>query len=196
MARLKPLDPSAFSPDLKAFLGPAALADPTKLGVLRIWAQRPDIALAYRTFIQTILANAKLPRRLIELVRIRIAFHNQCRSCMAIRYSPAVAEGVSEDLVCELAAPEEATDLTERERAALHYADLVAANHMAISDATFDRLREHFTEPEIVELAMHIGYCVGFGRIAMSWDMVDDLPERFQDRSATITPWGGDAMVV
>lgn len=196
MARLKPLDPSEFSPDLKAFLGPAALADPTKLGVLRIWAQRPDIALAYRTFIQTILANAKLPRRLIELVRIRIAFHNQCRSCMAIRYSPAVAEGVSEDLVCELAAPEEATDLTERERAALHYADLVAANPMAISDATFDRLREHFTEPEIVELAMHIGYCVGFGRIAMSWDMVDDLPERFKDRAATITPWGGDAMVI
>jgi AhpD family alkylhydroperoxidase len=196
MARMRPLEPEEFSDDLKRFVGPELLADRTRLGVFRIWAQRPELAMAYRRFLQEVMAHSILPRKLIELVRLRVAYHNQCRSCMAIRYQPAVDQGVTEDLVCELAAPEESPDLTERERAALHYADLVAANHLAITDATFDRLREHFSEPEIVELALHIGYCVGLGRIAMSWDMVDDLPERFKDRSGTITPWGSDAMVV
>lgn len=111
---------------------------------------------------------------------------------MAVRYAPAVAEGVTEDLVCELARPEEAPNLTERERAAVMYADLVASNHRAVSDATFDELRRHFTEPEIIELGAHVAYCLGFGRVAAGWDMVDDLPERFHDRSGTLTPWGGE----
>jgi AhpD family alkylhydroperoxidase len=196
MARLKPLDPSAFAPELRRFIGEGAAADPRKLGVLRIWAQRPELAIAYRTFIQAVLANARLPRKLIELVRLRVAYHNQCRSCMAIRYGAAVEDGVSEEIVCELAAPDEAPNLTPRERAALRYADLVASAHLSIADSDFDLLRQHFTEPEIVELGIHVGYCLGFGRVAMSWDMVDDLPARFRDREQAITPWGSDAFVV
>ena len=42
----------------------------------------------------------ELPERLIELVRLRVAFHNQCRSCMAIRYKDAIEDGLTEDLVC------------------------------------------------------------------------------------------------
>ena len=113
---------------------------------------------------------------------------------MAVRYGPAVAEGVTEELVCELAHPEEAPNLTARERAAVHYADLVASNHTAVSDATFDVLRKHFTEPEIIELGAHVAYCLGFGRVAAGWDMVDDLPERFHARGKTITPWGGETI--
>lgn len=197
MARLKPLDPSAFSPDLKAFLGPAALADPTKLGVLRIWAQRPDIALAYRTFIQTILANAKLPRRLIELVRIRIAFHNQCRSCMAIRYRSAVDAGVDEALVCSLEKPMEAPDLTDAERAALAYADRFANDHLSIDDAMFAELRRHYDDGELVELFSWIAFCVGFGRLGAVLDMTEELPDAYRDRSIErVTPWAGEPIVV
>ena len=39
-----------------------------------------------------------LPDRLVEIVRLRVAFHNQCRSCMAIRYTDAMNAGVDEDL--------------------------------------------------------------------------------------------------
>ena len=196
MARIRPLEPEEFSPEYRESLGPYATADKAQLGVMRIWAQRPDLAIPYRRFIGEVLARSVISKRLIELIRIRVAFHNQCRSCMAIRYRTGVEAGVTDDLVCELASPEEAPDLSDGERAALHYADLMATNHLAISDATFDRLREHFSEPEIVELGMHIAYCIGFGRLAMSWDMVDDLPERFRERGTTITPWGADTLVV
>jgi hypothetical protein len=36
---------------------------------------------------------------------------------------------------------------------------------------------------------MVCGLCVGFGRLESSWDMVDELPERFSRRGVTITPW-------
>ena len=81
-----------------------------------------------------------MPGRLIELVRLRIAFHNQCRSCMAIRYSTGLNDGLTEGLVCSLERPQEAEDLTDSERAALAYADLMATDHLAVDDALFDRL--------------------------------------------------------
>lgn len=194
MARLKALEPHEFPPEMKEMVGDA-ISDKRQLGVTRIWAQRPELALAYKRLISDILKASILPRRLIELVRLRVAFHNQCRNCMAVRYSAAVEDGVSEELICELAEPETAPNLTERERAAIRYADLVASNHLAVNDATFDDLRLHFTEPEIIEMGAHIAYCLGFGRVASTWDMVDDLPERFHDRTEKVTPWGGDAVL-
>ncbi len=162
-------------------------------GNLRIYAHRPELAEAYARFMGAMRQPGLLSRRLVELVRIRVAFHNQCRSCMAVRYDDAAAEGVTEDLVCELAQPDEAPDLTDAERAALQFADLLASNHLAINDATIAGLRDHFSEAEIVELGMNIATFVGFGRLSSAWDMVDELPDRFRERDAgPITPWGGD----
>lgn len=170
---------------------------PLELGNLRIYGHRPELARAYAAFMAALRAPGLLPRRLVELVRLRVAYHNQCRSCMAVRYPDGAAEGVDEGLVCQLAAPEEAPDLTEAERAALRFADLLASDHLAIDDSTIADLRAHFSEPEIVELGMNVAAFVGFGRLSMAWDMVDELPERFRDRSgAKVTPWGGDEILL
>lgn len=170
---------------------------PLELGNARIYAHKPPLAEAYVEFMGRVRGERTLPDRLVELVRLRVAFHNQCRSCMAIRYDDAVADGVTEDLVCQLESPGDAEDLTDRERLALEFADLLATNHLEITDETIAGLREEFTDAEVVELGMNIAVFVGFGRLSMAWDMVDELPERFRDRTgATITPWGGDDAVV
>ena len=132
--------------------------------------------------------------RLRELVRLRIAFHNQCRSCMSVRYQSAVDDGLTEDAVCSLERPAEAPDLSAAERSALHFADLFATNHLAIDDTVYDDLRRHFTEDELVELGMHCALCVGFGRLAATWAVTDELPEAF--KSATNpAPWTSGGVV-
>jgi AhpD family alkylhydroperoxidase len=155
---------------------------------VQIYAQRPEIAAKFVEFGQLMRDEHILPARLLELVRLRVAFHNQCRSCMAVRYSYGVEDGVTEDLVCSLERPEEADDLTEAERAAIGYADLMATNHHAISDETFAALRQHFDDAEIVELCFHVALYVGFGRMGMSLDMVDDLPAGYRE-DGPVTPW-------
>jgi alkylhydroperoxidase family enzyme len=47
-------------------------------------------------------------------------------------------------------------DLSERERLALEYADRVSATPVDVPDEFFARLRQLFSEREIVELTMHI----------------------------------------
>jgi AhpD family alkylhydroperoxidase len=164
---------------------------------VRIYAQRPEIAVKFLEFGRTLREERLLPDRLIELVRLRVAFWNQCRSCMAVRYEEGITDGLTEDLVCSLERPAEADDLTDAERSAIRYADLMATNHLAISDETFDDLREHFSEPEIVELCMNVAFFVGFGRMGSAFHMVDDLPEHFRgEGEERVTPWGSDEQVV
>jgi AhpD family alkylhydroperoxidase len=161
-----------------------------------VWAHRIEAARAWREFSRVLAETGTLGPRLVELVRLRIAFHNQCRSCMAVRYTDAVEDGVTEDLVCALERPQEADDLTPAEKAALRYADLFATNHLAIDDALIDDLREHFDEGAIHELGMQCARMVGFGRLAATYAAVEDLPDRFREETdGPHTPWGGDVLL-
>jgi alkylhydroperoxidase family enzyme len=159
-----------------------------------ILAHRPELGDAIAKVSQLLASGeaGTLSLRLIELIRIRIAFWNQCRSCMSVRYVP---DAISEELVCSLERPEEADDLTDAEKSALRFADLMATNHLAIDDAVFDDLREHYTEGEIVELGINCAQYVGFGRMAATWGMHEHLHERFrQDQDEAFTPWGEGAL--
>ena len=97
---------------------------------------------------------------------------------------------MTEDLVCSLEKPMEADNLTAAEKIAIRYGELMATNHLAIDDGIHDELRKHFTEKQVVELGMTVAFFVGFGRLAATWHMVEELPDRFQIEEGTMTPWG------
>lgn len=188
MARIAKVEPDEWDPRLRAAIRPENLTD-LEQGLTRYFAHCPEQALGLMAFGGALKLNRQLPERLVELVRLRIAFFNQCRSCMAIRYSDAVADGVTEALVCSLERPQEAENLTPAEKVAIRYGELMATDHLAIDDALHAELREHFSEAEIVELGMTAAFFVGFGRLAATWKMVEELPEAFR-RAETIAPWG------
>ena len=77
----------------------------------------PAMAKGLIAFSGALFAHRTLPRRLVERVRLRVAFHHQCRSCMAIRYRTAVDDGMTEGVVCSLERPQDAPDLTVAEKA-------------------------------------------------------------------------------
>ncbi|MGE3691825.1 MAG: carboxymuconolactone decarboxylase family protein [Novosphingobium sp.] len=193
MTRLAEIDPESLSGDLRAYYD---AANPRDRMLFTPTAHAPELMGALHKFADVLGEKGTLPGRLVELVRLRIAFHNQCRSCMAMRYSTGLEDGLTEDLVCSLEKPYEAPDLTDAEKAALAYADISATNHFAIDATTFAGLREHFTEPEIVELGLYIAYFIGFGRMVAAWDMSEELPDGFRDTSAKATPWSGESFVI
>lgn len=196
MARLSTLPASEWRADLRALAG-GDTASPTEQGIMRILAHNPDLAKGVLSFGMTLYQSTHLPRRLVELVRLRVAFHNQCRSCMAIRYESAMEDGLTEGAVCSLERPQESKDLSAAEKAALVYADISSTNHFAIDDATFAELREHFSEMEIVELGAFIAFFIGYGRLSAAWHLVEDLPEGYQrDDGMTIAPWSEEAVAV
>jgi len=194
MARVATLPMSEWRSDLREMVG-GDNATLVEQGLVRVLSHNPDLAAGLLGFGAKLYQSTSLPRRLLELVRLRVAFHNQCRSCMAIRYQSAMDDGLSEGMVCSLERPEEADDLSPAEKAALAYADISSTNHFAIDDSTFDALRPHFTESEIVELGAFIAFCIGFGRLAAAWHLVDDLPDGYQrEDGMAIAPWREDSV--
>ena len=194
MTRITMLTPDELDPELRR----ASRADertPLELGLTRIFGHQPAMAKGLGAFAASLKVNRTLPPRLIELVRLRVAFHNQCRSCMAIRYPDALADGLTEDLVCSLEKPMEADGLSDAEKLAIRYGELFATNHLAIDDDFYDQLRVHFTEPQIVELGLNVALFVGVGRLSATWNMIEELPDRFQE-PGEVVPWGGDAVVM
>jgi AhpD family alkylhydroperoxidase len=194
VSRIEKLPPDQWDARLVAAIQPDNLTD-LEQGLTRYFAHCPEQALGLMGFGGALKRNRSLPERLVELVRLRVAFFNQCRSCMAIRYSDAVADGVTEGLVCSLERPQEAENLSAAEKAAIRYGELMATDHLAIDDAVYADLRQHFTEAQIVELGMTVAFFVGFGRLAATWHMVEELPEAFKT-AATIAPWRADTIEV
>ena len=196
MSQVEALAVEKWSPELRA----ATRGDqvtPLEQGMTRMLAHNPEVALAFVKLAGAIKMNRTISERLAELTRLRIAFHNQCRSCMAIRYSEARGDGVDENLVCSLEKPQESTDLTPAERVAVRYADLLATDHLAIGDELYDELREHYSEAQIVELGVWCAMCTGFGRLAATWQMIEELPATFQGASAErLAPWNNEYIEV
>ena len=194
MSRIEKLPPDQWDARLVAAIQPDNLTD-LEQGLTRYFAHCPEQALGLMGFGGALKRGRTLPERLVELVRLRVAFFNQCRSCMAIRYSDAVADGVTEGLVCSLERPQEAENLSAAEKAAIRYGELMATDHLAIDDGVYAELRQHFSEAQIVELGMTVAFFVGFGRLAATYHMVEELPEAFKT-AEKIAPWGADKIEV
>jgi alkylhydroperoxidase family enzyme len=192
--RLQMVPVEEFDPELRELVDADARTQ-LELGLLRVHAHRPSHAKAIVGLHAALWTDRLLPDRLLELVRLRIAYFNQCRTCMAIRYPGAIADGLTEELVCSLEKPYEASDLTEVERAAIRYGELLATDHLAIDDAVYDELGQHFTVEQIVELGAYCAFCVGFGRLGATWNMIEELPKRFHEGDVA-TPWGGEAITL
>jgi alkylhydroperoxidase family enzyme len=82
--------------------------------------------------------------------------------------------GLTEEKI--LCLDDETASFSPREQCALQYAQLMATDHQQVDDAFFQQLREHFTDPEIIELGMMIGQYIGFGRLLQVLDLERQEP--------------------
>jgi AhpD family alkylhydroperoxidase len=126
----------------------------------RIWAYRPGLAAAQLRLYAEIFDHSVLDKRLLELVRLRIAALNDCRACRVARKSDDVTE---EEIAC-LASDD--PRFSARERAAIRFAELFALDHDAIGEDVFAELAVHFSNEEIVELGLYSALMLGNGRFA------------------------------
>jgi AhpD family alkylhydroperoxidase len=188
MARVRMLELDEMSFQLAASVKAREAAG--MLGIPRIEAHQPEISAAQAAIGAAVMRHSGLSGRLFELVRLRVAYRNQCRSCMSTRYQFALDDGLTEALVCELERPFESTAFTAAEIAALRFADLFATDHLAIGDAIYEELGTYFSEAQIVGLGYLCAISVGFGRLAATWDVNEYLPDGFQGRPGEVhTPW-------
>lgn len=87
-------------------------------------------------------------------------------------------------MIAEIPRYRESALLSAREKAAIHYAEVLAGDHRAASKELFDELREFFTEREIMDLGWRIVTFVGYGRFIHALDLEIGKTCALQPRSS------------
>jgi len=117
-----------------------------------------------------VYSQSALPARVREAARMRIAHVNDCAVCRGWRIPELAEQGVDEELYAHVADPD-AGDYSAQERLAIEFAERYALDHRSLDDAFFARLREHFTDAEILDLSICVGNWLAFGRLTMVLDL-------------------------
>lgn len=114
-----------------------------------------------------------LEHSLLELVKTRASQINGCAYCIDMHTKDARAAGETEQRLYGLSAWHETPFYTERERAALELTEAVTliANG-PVPDELYQRVREHFSEEETVNLVTAIIAINGWNRLALTFRIV------------------------
>jgi uncharacterized peroxidase-related enzyme len=143
---------------------------------VKIFAHRPP---ALRHIMGLLLENADNPvvdKRYAEICVVTVSKLNECDYCVAHHAPRLVDHGLPLETV-ERILEDDCPGLNEVDRLVRDYAVAVTETPGRIRDAMFERLREHFSEEQIVELTLRTALCGFFNRFneAMGIEMEDGV---------------------
>jgi len=123
-------------------------------------AHVPACFWAFANSWRDIFKNGVCDHAIKELCRLYVSRSVQCDYCGNQRSIQARAKGVVEDHVRDLLDFEKSVRYTEREKAALAYAEAITWR-LNSDDGFWERLYRHYSEPELVELGCFIALTMG-----------------------------------
>jgi AhpD family alkylhydroperoxidase len=114
-----------------------------------------------------------LEKPLLYLVQLRASQVNGCAYCLDMHWKDLRAIGENEQRLYSLDAWRECPYYTERERAALAWAEavtLIAQEH--VPDAVYDAARAHFSEKELSDLTLAVAAINAWNRLSIAGRIV------------------------
>lgn len=149
MARIALIEPEAASPEVKEIYEQKLRGKPGN--IQKALAHRPDMLKNFLSFYASV--GRSLDRRLYELVYIRVSLINRCRYCLQHHLASSKRAGLTADDWNALKKSDHGR-FSEKEQAALAYAEKLTRDPQSIGDADVAALKNHFSEAEIVDLDM------------------------------------------
>lgn len=126
---------------------------------LLLWQRTPKVFLGF-LFMQKALNRKKSPLDpvLRALVTVKVSQVNECAFCIDFNASLLLKGGRPEKTIEELGTFRESALFSERERAALEYAEAITLSSKPISEKLFEQLKKHYDDTAIVELTALIAF--------------------------------------
>ena len=127
-----------------------------------------------KQFYGEVFHGGAVPRRIKELVRLRLSTMHGCRFCNQGNRRDALAAGLTEAEIDGLADYENAS-FSAAEKAALRLADqmLLSNPNGVLSQSLYNDLQEHFTDAELLELGLTMAVLSGMARFLFAFDLVE-----------------------
>ena len=136
-------------------------------------AAAPDVMTAM-IGLETYLARQSrnedgVDKPLMELVKIRVSQINHCAFCIDMHTKDARALGETEQRIYALSAWRETPFFSDRERAALAWAEANTLLPQGVSQQLFEEVRENFSEAQLANLTLAIATINAWNRFGVSF---------------------------
>lgn len=116
------------------------------------------------------LANCGLEPKLMDLVYLRVSQINGCAFCIDMHWKDLRALAISEQDLYMLSAWREWPAYSDRERAALEWAESVTLlTEGFVPDAVYDTARAQFSEKELAQLTLAVVAINGWNRLNVAF---------------------------
>ena len=128
------------------------------------------------------LHKSSLEQNLLHLIKLRASQVNGCAYCIDMHWKDLRALGETEQRLYGLDAWRESPYYTERERAALEWAEavtLITQGH--VPDEVYESVRKQFSEIEIADLTLAVATINAWNRLSIAARLV---PGRYQPAHA------------
>jgi alkylhydroperoxidase family enzyme len=143
-----------------------------------VWGElAPGLSGPASAFSEAVYHKSSLPLRDFEAARARIAKINDCAMCLNWRTARDVTgwsddpDVIPDDFYANVGTNPDWPGFSPRERLAAEFAERYAVDHLSMDDEFWTGLREHFTDAEIVDLALCVGSWLAFGRLMRVFDI-------------------------
>jgi len=124
-----------------------------------VWAKSPSIFISLALLYGAIdRKSSPISPELRSLITVRVSQINWCRFCVDINSATLIKRSGNDAKCLELDNWQESTMFSDKERAALSYAEKVTYTDQHPDDAGFVELKKHFTEQAIMELTALIAF--------------------------------------
>ena len=130
---------------------------------------------------------ATLPKRVLELAIVTVSKLNECAYCVAHHTPFLVVEGVSPAGVERVLDYRDHPEFDDRDKLVVEYAIAAWERPNRIPDALFARLRQYFSEAQLVELTLRITLCGFFNKFNDALG-IEEEPEAVRHPAALSAP--------
>ncbi|MEO5764267.1 MAG: carboxymuconolactone decarboxylase family protein [Casimicrobiaceae bacterium] len=164
MARVADVGPEALSPEVREIYERFGSGYGPFKDQVAVFAHVPSALQHVMGMLLELRAQKNVPYRYIELAIVAVSKLNECHYCVGHHKPLLLVEGLSSEGADSILDYAQHPELDDVDRLVVEYAIGVTNNPQRIRDGLFDRLRRHFSEPQIVELTLRIALCGFFNR--------------------------------
>jgi alkylhydroperoxidase family enzyme len=162
MAHISYIDPATVEdPELLAIMERARVQGTPRPESQAIRLHHPEVMKAFNNAWEVFFRQGVTDHSIKELCRLYISKSVECEYCGGQRSTLGANQAASEAQVDEILDFERSDRFDARERAALEWAMAIAWDPGLAADDLWDRLHQHFTEPQLVELGHFIALTLG-----------------------------------
>jgi AhpD family alkylhydroperoxidase len=153
---------------------------------IEIWAHQPKMMIGMGRFNQAVRKGKAVDERIKNLVELKGAQMIGCEYCVDLGSQICRNSGFSDEELLALPRYRQSDLFSDREKAALDYAVAVMRTPVEVTDDLFARVKEHFTDAQLVEITAlltlvnldRFNAAFGIGSAGFSEGMVCVRPDR------------------